>query len=366
MTFQASREARALADRLPAEEAVTSNGNSATSQAQAQAPTQLQAERVPASLERAAKLVAPALSDAILQLPSSIRQPVEHHLDGGGKRVRAALVLLSASACGAEESTVLAGAVSIELVHNFSLIHDDIIDGDRERRHRPTVWAEFGIGPAIVAGDALSVLAVQHLLDDPTPERVRAASVVAAATQAMIAGQADDMAFETMSSVSLDDCLSMEMRKTGALLSCAASLGAILSGAPEPKVATLAEYGAHVGIAFQAVDDMLGIWGDPSVTGKPVGNDLAGHKKTLPVVAALSERNAAAKELRNMLRSPADAPDVERATRLIEDAGARELVADIADAHLQAALGVLVDARLTPRSVAELGELALFITRRDR
>jgi squalene-associated FAD-dependent desaturase len=329
-------------------------------------PSRAERKRVPASLERAAKLVTPALSEVISCLPRALRLPVEHHLAGGGKRVRAALVLLSAAACGAEESSALPGAVSIELVHNFSLLHDDIIDGDHERRHRPTVWAEFGIGPAIVAGDALAILALQHLLEDPTPERLRSASMLAEATQAMIAGQADDMAFETMSAVSLEDCLGMELRKTGALLSCAASLGAILSGAPEPKVAALAEYGAHVGIAFQAVDDMLGIWGDPSVTGKPVGSDLAGHKKTLPVVSAISETNAAAEELRSILDSSPDAPDVERVTRLIEDAGAREVVAEIADTHLQAALGVLVDAKFAPRSVAELGELALFITKRDR
>ncbi len=179
--------------------------------------------------------------------------------------------------------------MAIELVHNFSLVHDDIIDGDLERRHRPTMWAEHGVGHAIIAGDALATLAFQILLEEPTPERVRAAVRLAEATQAMIAGQAEDMASELRDSLSVEECLQMEAGKTGALLSCAAAIGAILAGAPAATVEALADFGRHLGIAFQAVDDVLGIWGEPSVTGKPVGNDLRQHKKTLPIALALAQ-----------------------------------------------------------------------------
>ena len=141
-----------------------------------------------ATLARAALVVAPALDEAVGRLSPSLQGPVHHHLAGGGKRVRAALSLLSATAAGAAEEIGVVGAVAIELIHNFSLIHDDIIDGDTERRHRSTVWSEFGIGPAIIAGDALATLALQVLLDDPTAERVRAARCLVEATQVMIAG----------------------------------------------------------------------------------------------------------------------------------------------------------------------------------
>ena len=240
-----------------------------------------------ASLTCAAQMVAPALDAAVARLSPSLQEPVHHHLAGGGKRVRAALSLLSASAAGATEETGVVGAVAIELIHNFSLIHDDIIDGDTERRHRATVWSEFGIGKAIIAGDALATLAVQVMLEHPTAERVRAAVCLVEATQVMIAGQGDDMAFESRPSVSVAECLDMERGKTSALLACAVSLGAILAGAPDATVAALAEFGSHVGTAFQAVDDLLGISGEPARTGKPVGSDLVQHKKTLPVSIAL-------------------------------------------------------------------------------
>ena len=208
---------------------------------------------------------------------------------GGGKFVRAGLVLTATAAAGAKEAVGTVGGVAIELVHNFSLIHDDIIDRDLERRHRPTMWAEHGVGHAIIAGDALATLAFQILLEEPTPERVRAAMRLAEATQAMIAGQAEDMASELRDSLSVEECLQMEAGKTGALLSCSTAMGAILAGAPAATIEALAEFGRHLGIAFQAIDDVLGIWGEPGVTGKPVGNDLRQHKKTLPIALALAQ-----------------------------------------------------------------------------
>ena len=146
------------------------------------------------SLARAKALVVPALDGAVLRLCPQLRPAVAEHLAGGGKLVHAGLVLASAAASGAGEATGLVGGVAIELVHNFSLVHDDIIDRDLERRHRPTMWAEHGVGHAIIAGDALVTLAFQILLEEPTSERMGAASHLAEATQAMIAGQAEDMA----------------------------------------------------------------------------------------------------------------------------------------------------------------------------
>lgn len=319
----------------------------------------------PDVLARAGALVMPALEAAVGRLSPELRPPLRHHLAGGGKHVRAALVVLSAAAAGGAEEDGLPGAVAIELVHNFSLLHDDIIDGDLERRHRPTVWAAFGPGQAIIAGDALATFALQLLLEQPTPPRVRAAAALAEATQAMIAGQAQDMAFETRAVVSPEECLAMERGKTGALLSCAAALGAILVGAPPPVVQALGDYGMHLGTAFQAVDDLLGIWGDAGRTGKPVGNDLLQHKKTLPVVLGLA-RDRRRGTLRRLLEGDLDEEALPRAVGLLEACGARRDTAALADRHLRAALSSLGGVALAHGPLAELGAVARYVTARDR
>jgi len=319
-----------------------------------------------AALARAGELVGPALDAAVSRLGPELRDPVLHHLAGGGKRVRAALALLSAAAAGAEEIDGLPGAVAIELIHNYSLIHDDIIDGDRERRHRPSVWAEFGVGRAIVAGDALATLATQILLETPGGG-VNAAAALAEATQAIIEGQSVDMAFETRQAIAPEECLVMEQGKTGALLSCAAAIGAILVGASPDVVGALADFGADLGIAFQAVDDILGIWGEPGRTGKPVGSDLVSHKKSLPIAIALAgPASDDLAQLAALLEGPLAGDDLARATSLIEATGAREAVMAIAEERLGAALGALDRVSLAERPRAELAAVARFVTERDQ
>jgi geranylgeranyl diphosphate synthase type I len=323
-------------------------------------------DAVLATLTRAADIVAPALDHAVERLSPSLQEPVRHHLAGGGKRVRAALSLLSAAAVGAPEETGVLGAVAIELVHNFSLIHDDIMDGDTERRHRSTVWKEFGVGQAIIAGDALATLALQVLLDEATVERVRAARCLVEATQLMIAGQGDDMAFESRPSVTVDECLDMERGKTSALLACAVSLGAILAGAPDETVAALADFGWHLGTSFQAVDDLLGIWGEPALTGKPVGSDLTQHKKTLPVSIALSRAGVNEAKLQALLDGDLPPAEMERARTLMEECGARQETIALADEHLESALAALDRVALVAGPKSDLVAIARFVTERDQ
>jgi geranylgeranyl diphosphate synthase type I len=318
----------------------------------------------PPALSRASALVARPLADAIARLDPSLHEPVRHHVFGGGKHVRAGLVLLSSAAVGGRDEDGVPGAVAVELVHNYSLLHDDIIDRDETRRHRPTVWARYGEGVAIVAGDALAALAMQVLLDEPTPPRVRAARQLANANQAMIAGQSSDMAFEDRSRVTVAECLAMERGKTGALLSVACAVGALLGGGAPEAVDALAAYGEHLGISFQAVDDLLGIWGETSATGKPVGSDLLARKKTLPVAVAMEADPDAAAELEALLAE--ELVPVERAADLVERTGARETVTTIADAHLHEALAALEDVRLVPEAKEELIAVARFVTARDR
>ena len=206
----------------------------------------------------------------------------------GGKAVRPALALLSAEAAGAAPEVGVPGAVAVELVHNFSLLHDDLMDGDEQRRHRDTVWKVHGPAQAILVGDALFALANEVLLELGTVEAGRATRRLTTATRKLIDGQAQDISYEHRERVTVEECLEMEGNKTGALLACAVSIGAVLGGADDRTADTLEAYGYHLGLAFQAVDDLLGIWGDPEATGKQTWSDLRQRKKSLPVVAALA------------------------------------------------------------------------------
>lgn len=324
----------------------------------------------PKILERARELVDPPIAAALRGLCDELRVPAEYHFKGRGKGTRPALAILSAEAVGAPSETGVPGAVAIELIHDFSLIHDDIIDDDAERRHRPTVWAKFGTGVGIVVGDALHTLAFEVLLSDPSPPRVRAAKELAKAVSAMNAGQSMDMAFEEKSCITLEECLAMERGKTGALLSYASSVGAILAGASDAVVDGLAEYGAHLGVAFQAVDDLLGIWGDPERTGKPAGADLRERKKSVPVVIALNSGTSAAEELAELYARPElDARDIYAAQALVEAGGGREETQALARTHYDQAVSVLDSLAESEEVVVEVVEemrlLAEFIVGRD-
>ena len=336
-------------------------------------------------LARSRLAIHPALSTAIDRLAPEIRQIASYHmgwtdLSGrpveapGGKGVRPTLAMLGAEAAWADPAIGVPGGVAVELVHNFSLIHDDIIDTDTERHHRPTVWSVFGVGPAIVAGDALQVLSHQVLLEASTAAGPAASAALAEATADMIAGQADDIAFEKRRHVSVEQCTAMSAAKTGALLGCASSIGAILAGAPDATVGALRDYGRHLGLAFQAVDDLLGIWGDPATTGKPAGSDLRSRKKSMPIVSALAAGGSEADELRALMLGPEDAShplpaldadEVVRASYLVEACGGREWTTVRAKANLDAALGALERVRLSAIPHRDLADLAVFVVERE-
>jgi geranylgeranyl diphosphate synthase type I len=260
----------------------------------------------------------------------------------------------------------LVGALAIELVHNFSLIHDDIIDGDIERRHVPTVWAKFGVGPALIAGDGLLTLAFQLLLEKASTERVKATRLLADATQAMIVGQAEDINSEHLSSLTLEECLRMEAGKTGALLACASSIGAVLAGADEDTVNALSDYGQHLGLAFQAVDDILGVWGDPHVTGKPVGNDLRLRKKTLLISVANSKGFDVFAETGITNDDEMTDEQVTAAMDFLDDCGARYETLEMAETNLAAALASLQRVALDSSAVTVLSAIAHYVVERDK
>ena len=340
---------------------------------------------VPDVLSRSQSSIDPVMAAAVDRLSPELRKIARYHLgwadpDGRpvassrGKGIRPALALLGAQAVGADPDAAMPGAVGVELVHNYSLIIDDVIDADTERHHRPTVWTLFGVSQAIIAGEALQVLAHQVLLEAPGDLGAAASAALASATARMIAGQSDDIAFERRRDVTIEQCVAMSSAKTGALLGCAASIGATLAGAPDDVVTALRAYGVHLGLAFQAVDDILGIWGEPARTGKPQGSDLRYRKKSMPIVFALSTDGPETEELRSLVFGPAvtvDSPpplstyEVDRAVRLIEASGAREWVATEAKSNLDAALGAIEGVPLAADAHRELAELAVFVVERQ-
>ena len=329
----------------------------------------------PSALRRARDAVTPATRDVLARLDDTSAAIAAYHLGwtdaagvpvrgGGGKAVRPALATLSAQTAGAPARVGIPGAVAVELVHNFSLVHDDVMDGDTERRHRPTVWAVWGTTSAILTGDALLALAQEVLVDSPSPHRAAAARLLAEATRNLIRGQVLDVAFERRNDVTLNECLDMVSGKTGALIKASAAIGAVLAGAPAEVVNALSTFGAELGIAFQLVDDLLGIWGDPATTGKPVFSDLRSRKKSLPVTYTLSQGGPAARELASWLGD--SAPDGEaRAADLIEAAGGRQWAADEARHRIELAAQALHAVPMPAGPRAELIAIAHFIVERE-
>jgi geranylgeranyl diphosphate synthase type I len=333
----------------------------------------------PEVLEIARSLVEPALRAAIGRLDHSNRAVAEYHLGyadaagrpvsgPGGKGVRGTLALLSARAAGAPAEVGVPAAVACELVHNFSLLHDDVMDADTMRRHRPTAWTVFGSSAAILAGDALLGLAVEVLAESSTPTVPWAVRCLSAATRRLIAGQAADLDFETDTDVDLQQCQQMAAGKTGALLSCAASLGAVLADAPAALTMSLAEFGYHLGMAFQLVDDLLGIWGRPEATGTPVASDLASRKKSLPVVAALAAGGPDAAQLARLYAGGGSLSgrELAEAAAAVQAAGGRQWAIDAAQAETSSALAIVAELPISAQVRDELTVVARKLCARDR
>lgn len=340
---------------------------------------------VTALLERGRTLSTPVLRAAVDRLAPPMDTVAAYHFGwidaqgnptegDSGKAVRPALALLSAEAAGVAPEVGVPGAVAVELVHNFSLLHDDLMDGDEQRRHRDTVWKVHGPAQAILVGDALFALANELLLELGTVEAGRATRRLTTASRKLIDGQAQDISYEHRDRVTVEECLEMEGNKTGALLACAVSIGAVLGGADDRTADKLEEYGYHLGLAFQAVDDLLGIWGDPEATGKQTWSDLRQRKKSLPVVAALAAGGPASEKLGELLAADAKSTDFdsfseeEFATRaaLIEEAGGRAWTSDEARRQHTIAIQALHEVDMPERVRAQLTALADFVVVRKR
>ncbi|MEU7143322.1 polyprenyl synthetase family protein [Nocardia sp. NPDC046473] len=320
----------------------------------------------------------PAYRAVVSALPPSIARIGGYHIGWwdaagnptqlGGKAFRPALVLTTAAAMtdggpGDAMERAIAAAVAIEMVHDFSLLHDDVMDGDRTRRHRAAAWAQFGLGPAILTGDMFLTAATDLLASKDIDD----ARILTRALCALCEGQTEDLSFETQTTVALSDCVHMVEGKTSALLSAACELGARAAGTSTDQAALMHAYGFQLGMAFQLVDDLLGIWGDPQRTGKPVYSDLVRRKKSLPVVAAMNSGTPAGAELQRRYADPAPLEPSEPAhlARLIELSGSKQWAENTARESCSEAGRLLRQAHPRPEAAADLRTLADLITRRE-
>ncbi|MBK9009120.1 MAG: polyprenyl synthetase family protein [Anaerolineae bacterium] len=239
-----------------------------------------------------------------------------------GKRIRPLLVLLTSSACGANWQFALPAAAAIELVHNFSLVHDDIQDNSSKRRGRDTAWVKWGAPMAINVGDALFVMSSQAIVDlkDSYPAEVvmKAAGILHNTCLDLTRGQYLDMSYEERNDLGVEDYWHMISGKTSALIAACCHIGALLGGADEEKQEVYRSYGHYLGLAFQVQDDILGIWGDEKVTGKSVASDLVEGKNSLPILAGLEKKGKFAE---SWAQGPIKPDEVGEVSRLLASEG---------------------------------------------
>ena len=325
-----------------------------------------------------------ALRDRLAGSPAPIGTMLRYHMGwespegeaqefAAGKRLRPALCLFTCEAVGGGIDDAIPAAVALELIHNFSLIHDDIQDQDLERHGRGTVWSIWGKANGVVAGNALRTVADATLYQLLGSGASTAASLEVVQTLTgrcleLVEGQRMDLNFESRRDVGPDEYLDMVSRKTGALVEAAMHMGALLGSASPGQVARLARCGRLLGLTFQARDDVLGIWGDPVLMGKATGADIRRRKKSLPVVFGFTGATGAERQRLDQLYSSDDEMDesaVADVMGILERVDAESYAQSVAEEKGALALDEARDAGITEEALQDLHDLAHFFAHRD-
>ena len=289
-----------------------------------------------------------------------------------GKALRPTLCLFACEALEADPVRALPAAAALELIHNFSLIHDDIQDQDVERRHQPTLWCLWGMPRALVAGNGLQSvgdLAILNVFGPSVPAEtaLRVSQILTESYLEMIQGQCLDLEFESRTDIVADAYLQMIAFKTGALIRSGLEIGALLATEDHAAFQAFSRFGNCVGRAFQIRDDYLGIWGDQATTGKAAGNDIRRRKKTFPVVFALEKTTGLARQelLRIYSNQELDEDDVDRVLAILDEIGAQEQSQTITQTSAGEALEALAQITLPAWAVAEAQSLVDFLSNRE-
>lgn len=219
--------------------------------------------------------------------PYGLYEPIEYTLAAGGKRVRPQLAVIASQMFGGKDEEVLPAALALEVFHNFTLLHDDVMDHAEVRRGRPTVHVKWDANTAILSGDQMLIEAYKLLAKIPAEKLPKILQLFNKMGTEICEGQQYDVDFESQQHVEIDQYLKMIRLKTSVLLATALQMGAYIAGAGEEEQEALYQFGIHVGLAFQIQDDILDVWGDPTTFGKALGGDISCNKKTFVTINAL-------------------------------------------------------------------------------
>lgn len=300
--------------------------------------------------------------------PAGLYEPIGYIMDLGGKRMRPVLVMLSAELFGAPSENALPAAAAVEIFHNFSLVHDDIMDAAPLRRGRPTVHRKWDPNTAILSGDAMLIRAYQQL-DGYTPDLFQPLTRLFSRTALEVCeGQQYDMDFESRDDVGISEYLQMIEYKTAVLLGCALQMGAIIGGAGNTEQEAVYDFGIRLGLAFQLQDDYLDVFGNPETFGKQVGGDIIENKKTYLYLQALERCGADdSRELRDLytVRPTDPQPKVDRVRQIFEACGADRQTREQIGKYTREAFARLDTLSGNPRAKAALRDFGEWLLSRD-
>jgi geranylgeranyl diphosphate synthase type I len=285
----------------------------------------------------------------------------------GGKQLRSTMCLLACEAISGDYRKALPAAAALELVHNFSLIHDDIEDGDEKRRHRDTVWKVWGVPQAINTGDAMDVISYMAIMDlEVRPEpMIEILRVFNDTIMRLCEGQYLDMDFQSRDKVAVEEYVRMITGKTAALIEAATAIGAMTATDDREVIRRFRGFGLKIGIGFQIQDDILGIWGDPAKTGKSARNDIRNKKKTLPVLYAM-QYSPQRDELRRLYAKETLAEaDIDRIYEVLTTTGAYDYTQREAKRYKDEAMAELEGICTASRAMDDLRAIGHFLVERD-
>lgn len=296
----------------------------------------------------------------------SLYEPIVYTLDGGGKRLRPVLTLMATEAFGADCASALNAALGIEVFHNFTLLHDDVMDRSDLRRGRPTVHARWDQNTAILSGDAMLTLATQLVAQVPDTALRPVLQAFNQGAMDVYEGQALDMDFERRDTVAIPEYIRMITLKTGALLATALKVGAIIGGADTERLEALYDFGIDLGIAFQIHDDYLDMYGNEERLGKPVGGDVQNNKQTYLLLTAFAHGGKEASALRQAMHMERGERKLAIFRRIYDDLGIADQCRQATVRYCNSAISALHRACLDPDQEARFAALANRLTDRDK
>ena len=289
--------------------------------------------------------------------PASLYEPIQYVLSLGGKRIRPVLMLMAYNLWKPQPEDILMPAIGLETYHNFTLLHDDLMDNADVRRGQPTVHRRWDANKAILSGDNMLVLAFQRMQQVPADKLPAVLSVFTQTALEIDEGQEFDVAFETRNDVTEAEYIEMIRLKTSVLLACAMKIGGLLADAPQQDVERLYRFGESIGLAFQLQDDLLDVYGDPKVFGKAIGGDIVSNKKTFMLINAFNRANPEQRqELERWIGAKTFNRDVKvsSVTRLYDAIGIRQLCEQKINDYFQLADKTLAEIQVPDDSKQQL------------